>query len=175
LLITQEYVAQNKSLHETRQDYGAFSHRLADQVIATIRALQAATLLDYGCGKATLARALLSRREEIGSLAIENYDPAIRMYEERPRPADLVVCTDVLEHVEPECLDNVLADLRRLTLKACFIVVATRPSSKFLPDGRNSHLIQQPAAWWLPKFRKEWTPWQTKWNKNELRTLLFPR
>jgi len=22
---------------------------------------------------------------------------------------------------------------------------------KVLPDGRNAHLIQQPAGWWLPK------------------------
>ncbi len=25
---------------------------------------------------------------------------------------------------------------------------------KVLPDGRNAHLIQQPAEWWMPKILK---------------------
>ena len=28
----------------------------------------------------------------------------------------------------------------------------TGPAKRILPNGRNAHLIQQPAAWWLPKF-----------------------
>jgi len=30
--------------------------------------------------------------------------------------------------------------------------VHTGPAVKVLADGRNAHLIQQPPAWWLPKF-----------------------
>ena len=30
--------------------------------------------------------------------------------------------------------------------------VHTGAAVKVLPDGRNAHLIQRPAAWWLPKF-----------------------
>jgi hypothetical protein len=28
----------------------------------------------------------------------------------------------------------------------------TGAAIKFLPDGRNAHLIQRPVSWWLPKF-----------------------
>jgi hypothetical protein len=28
--------------------------------------------------------------------------------------------------------------------------IATKPAGKFLKDGRNAHLIQKPASWWLP-------------------------
>jgi hypothetical protein len=58
----------------------------------------------------------------------------------------------VLEHIEPELLDNVLDDLQRLTLRAAMCTVHTGAAVKFLPDGRNAHLIQQPPEWWLPKF-----------------------
>jgi hypothetical protein len=68
-----------------------------------------------------------------------------------PDPADIVACTDVLEHIEPECLEDVLADLRRVTKKMGFFTIATRPAKKFLSDGRNAHLIQQDARWWLEK------------------------
>jgi len=29
--------------------------------------------------------------------------------------------------------------------------ITTLPAIKFLADGRNAHLIQQPASWWLPR------------------------
>jgi len=59
-----------------------------------------------------------------------------------------VVCGDVLEHVEPECLDDVLAELRRVTQEVGLFVVHLTAAKKTLPDGRNAHLIQQPADWW---------------------------
>lgn len=68
---------------------------------------------------------------------------------ERPTQHDLVVCSDVLEHIEPECVVSVLLDLQSLTKKVLFIDVATRPAKKILPDGRNAHLIQLLGGWWL--------------------------
>ena len=82
----------------------------------------------------------------------QHYDPAIPEWSAPPAPSDFVVCIDVLEHVEPEFIDNVLDDLARLTLKIGFFTVTTVPAKKTLPDGRNAHLIQMPPGWWLPKF-----------------------
>jgi hypothetical protein len=97
-------------------------------------------VLDYGCGQGSLARAIGDR--------VKEYDPAIPEKAAAPAPADLVVCTDVLEHIEPDCLAHVLDHLRDLTLKACFVVIATRPAMKFLADGRNAHLIIETDAFW---------------------------
>jgi hypothetical protein len=67
-----------------------------------------------------------------------------------PEPHDLVVCSDVLEHIEPDCLGDVLRHLYDLTKKALFVDVACRPAKKVLADGRNAHLIQRdPSAWLL--------------------------
>jgi len=57
----------------------------------------------------------------------------------------------VLEHIEPEFLDNVLDDLKRVTQAAIFCTIHTGPAVKTLSDGRNAHIIQQPMQWWLPK------------------------
>jgi hypothetical protein len=79
---------------------------------------------------------------------IWEYDPAIPEKAESPRPADLVVCTDVLEHIEPDHLKAVLKDLKRCVKRMGYFVINTGPARKTLPDGRNTHLIQQDREWW---------------------------
>jgi len=149
MLATESYRALNRQLHEERPDYGALGVKWAAQVQDIARAVDAKTILDYGCGKGSLGRAL-------SHLLVMNYDPAMPGLDATPDPADLVVCTDVLEHIEPDCLNAVLDDLKRCALKAIFMTVATRPAKKFLPDGRNAHLIQEPLRWWLPKIVERW-------------------
>jgi 2-polyprenyl-3-methyl-5-hydroxy-6-metoxy-1,4-benzoquinol methylase len=100
-------------------------------------------VLDYGCGKSTLAQNL--------PFSIKQYDPAIPKYSMAPDRSDIVVCTDVLEHIEPHLIDDVLTDICRLTKLICFLVVARGPAKKFLEDGRNAHLIQEDEKWWLGK------------------------
>ena len=55
---------------------------------------------------------------------VRNYDPCIPEYATPPSPAELVVCTDVLEHIEPDKLDAVLNDIIRLSSKGAFLVAA---------------------------------------------------
>ena len=77
------------------------------------------------------------------------YDPVFPEYGS-PKEADIVCCIDVLEHIEEVYLANVLDELKRLTIKLGFFSISTKPAQKFLKDGRNAHLIQKPASWWLP-------------------------
>lgn len=92
-------------------------------------------------------------------MPILSYDPAIEGCEEK-KPCDLVVCTDVLEHVEPEYLDNVLNDIHRLMQKVGYFTVHTEAAMKHLSDGRNAHLIQKPYSWWFDKLSERF--WVSK-------------
>src|SRR5688500_13808076 len=87
-------------------------------------------VLDYGCGKQFLKEAI----EQYG-YKVTGYDPAIDGLEATPEPHDIVYCGDVLEHIEPELLDGVLEDLRRVTKLAAILVVNSDPAGKKLPDG----------------------------------------
>lgn len=142
-LISEYYREQNKQLHAIRSDYGSNGHRYASQIRELATAMGTKEILDYGAGKRTLEDALVG-------LDVRSYDPAFEDIAAPPEPADLVVCGDVLEHIEPEYLDAVLDDLKRVTKKCLFATIATRPAVKTLPDGRNTHLIQQDMRWWLP-------------------------
>jgi hypothetical protein len=143
MMITDTYLALQRQAHETKDSYGVSGQKYAEMVREIVRKEAIRSILDYGCGKRTLEQAL--------GFAISNYDPAIPGCERTPDPHELVVCTDVLEHIEPACLDDVLDDLRRVTERVLFLDVATRPAVKHLADGRNMHLIIEPARWWLPQ------------------------
>jgi hypothetical protein len=141
MLITPGYADLNRQLYVTEPEYGTSGKTWAKYVRKL--APNPRSILDYGCGRRTLEQAL--------GFPIRNYDPCIKGFEDPPEPEDMVVCTDVLEHIEPECLDAVLDDLKRVTRKTGFFVIATRRAKKVLADGRNAHLIVQPAEWWVRK------------------------
>lgn len=149
MLISDEYRRLNAKLHEGGH-YGISGAKWAQHVHRLAIQIEAASILDYGCGQGTLAKALS------GPYSVIEYDPAIAGKETKPFHADLVVCGDVLEHIEPDCLFAVLDDLHSIARHAVFLVVATRPAKKFLADGRNAHLIVEPAVWWLPKIMDRW-------------------
>lgn len=115
-----------------------------------IEKLQISHLLDYGCGA---RMGLLKTLKCNGKLTYQGYDPGAGLEElaTAPIPAQMVCCIDVLEHIEPEYLDNVLDHLTSLTEVVALLTIHTGPAMKTLPDGRNAHLTQQPMQWWLPK------------------------
>ena len=141
--ITEEYRKLNEQLHESNAAYGTSGQKWAGHVSQLKKLTHARDILDFGCGKRTLETSL--------GYEIRNYDPCIPGLDSTPEPADIVVCSDVLEHIEPECLDDVLDELKRVTKAWGFCVINTGPAIKFLADGRNAHLIQEPWSWWEQK------------------------
>lgn len=144
VLITPEYRALNVELHNTAPRYGTSGHKWAEHVATLAAIVGAASILDYGCGKQTLAASLQG-------VDVRGYDPAIPGLDKLPDPADLVVCTDVLEHVERECIDDVLDHIRSLTRKAALINVSCRVGGRQLPDGRPAHILVRPVDWWAKR------------------------
>jgi hypothetical protein len=143
-LISPEYKEQNILLHKRPGGFGGSGHRWAPHVQSLISEFKITSLLDYGCGEETLWKALNAT-----DVQYTGYDPAVSGKTQMPGEAELVTCTDVLEHVEP---DKVLAVVRHiccLTRKVAFFNIALHPSNKTLPDGRNAHLIIQPISWWI--------------------------
>lgn len=156
--ITDDYARLNQELHESNAGFGAGGYRHADRVMALRDEYDAETVLDFGCGKGTL-------KKHLGSPEwFAEYDPAIPGKDAQPQRADLVVASDVLEHIEPELLDNVLFRIASLSVKAVFLVIATRPASKNLADGTNAHKIVEDAYWWREKLSKRFLIMEWKVN-----------
>ena len=145
-LITPEFRELNARLHREELAYGVGGAKHADTIKKLVAACKCESVLDYGCGKGYLAKSL--------PFPIWEYDPAIPEKDASPRPADLVVCLDVLEHIEPDKLQFVLDDLRRCVKKVGYFTIHIGPAQKHYADGRNTHLIQQPPTWWEKKLNK---------------------
>jgi len=132
----------------SRPEFGVEGEKYAPLVLGLMKQLATTSVLDYGCGKRSLESAL--------GFAISNYDPAVEGLDDTPSPHDIVVCTDVLEHIEPECLDAVLDDMRRCTRRVMLSIVAVQPAIKLLPDGTNPHKIVEQWEWWHEHLSKRW-------------------
>jgi hypothetical protein len=145
--ISSDYLKQQQELHKN-PNYGVASLGYAPVVKQVLEQTGSKSLSDYGAGKCNLRKGL----HDLGKTDFEYfpYDPAFSEYGP-PKPAQLVCCIDVLEHIEEDYLDAVFLDLKEITTKIGFFSVHTGPALKFLPDGRNAHIIQKPSSWWLPK------------------------
>lgn len=142
-LISESYRAQNAALHASNPLYGVTGQMWAPYVQKLIEHEGHETILDYGSGKGTLKETL--------KLDIAEYDPCIEGKNGEPEPADLVVCNDVLEHVEPVHLNAVIRHIAEKTKRKAFLTISTVPSTKTLEDGRNAHLIIKQGTWWREK------------------------
>jgi hypothetical protein len=149
-LISEAYRQEQAALHATGR-YGEAALQFGTVVAALLNLSGAGSLLDYGCGS---RRSLLQAIKLSDEVVYEGYDPAVPDYSTQPLPAELVCCIDVLEHIEPELLDNVLDELGRLCDPLGLFTIHTGPAVKLLSDGRNAHLTQQGPHWWSRKLTK---------------------
>lgn len=148
MLISEEYRKINNELHVKDAKFGNGVKYDPKDLLKLCDKLDTTDVLDYGCGKGLTA-------ESWGfPFAIKLYDPAIPQYMATPEPAELVLCLDVLEHVEPECLEDVIKDLFRVTKRMGVFLIDTKPSTLILPDGRNAHLSLHTGEEWREKLAK---------------------
>jgi hypothetical protein len=153
--ISPAHATAQRQHHTQNRDFGRHGYRWATLVRDLALEVGAASVLDYGCGKGTLAPHL---RPHVPYVEVHEFDPGIPGKDTPPEPADLVVCTDVMIFVEPDRVGDVLADLARLACKAVLINVPKHPA----------HKLRGPMAthgmWftgledmhWLDSFRMYW-------------------
>jgi len=151
-LLSEYYKNQNRVMHEKEPVWAQSGRMWADIVLEQIKRFNSNTVLDYGCGKGKLGELLQGH-----NFKLSEYDPAIPGKDKLPSPADFVIATDVLEHIEPEYLTSVLNHLKSLTLKAgLFNIVTKEATAQTMPDGSNPHKIIQSKEWWLEKVNQYW-------------------
>lgn len=145
MLISDDYRALNAQMHRDKPKWGAVGEANAHMVRHLCKISGGLKkFLDYGAGREKLRKLM-----EPEGFEVTSYDPCVPGIDTPPKPHDLVVCFDVLEHVEPECVDDVIADLARVTRKMGLYSISTGPAKRLLPDGSNPHRTQQPMSWWL--------------------------
>ena len=150
-VVSADYKSQLKKLHASTV-WGETAQNMVGRIKPVIDKYDCKELVDYGSGHGGFRKALND-----SSYKIHEYDPGI-VGKDAPAPEkDFLLSIDVLEHIEPDKIDAVLGDMRRIMRKAGFFSIATGPARKILPDGRNAHLIIEDADWWTEKVSKYFT------------------
>ena len=159
--ISEEYKEQLQLHHAANPSWGSEGSKFCDEILAH---LHGNTILDYGCGKGKLKAGM---RSSGPSVEVYEYDPGIPGKDILPEGTfDLVVSRDVLEHVEPEYIDDVLSEIESKTEDGIWFMIHTRKAGAILPDGRNAHLIQEGLEWWTEKLEPYFPGHEIEWTSN---------
>lgn len=153
-----DYKRQYQTLHNSNPKL--YSGQLSDGQVGEITRLVAKhcplDLLDYGSGKGY--QYLRDRVHEAwGGLLPTCYDPGVHSLSRAPiegRQFDGIICTDVLEHIDPEDIVDLITHAFSFLRpgKFAYFYICTRESKRLLPDGRGVHLTVQPAYKWEDHF-----------------------
>lgn len=146
--LTSQYLNQLKHLHKTT-NFGSGSSSIP-KVLKNHYLKDVKSLLDFGSGKGKFFQAI---KEYDNNIKVYSYDPVTSPIE-LPREVDMTYSSDVLEHIEPDHLDNTLDMLFDITNKYQYHLIACHPAKKKLSDGRNAHLIIETPQWWKNKLSK---------------------
>lgn len=168
---TEDYAKLQKELH-AEGSYGVSGKNFVPTIFHGISQLAkkhgSVTVLDYGSAGGKTMQAV--REHLIVPPGVEEfcYDPFVEAFSGPPMPADFVICTDVMEHVEPECTWAVLNDIHNLTKKLVFFSIALKPATKSLADGRNAHINLRDAEFWIREIKRRFIVSEVKADPDEV-------
>jgi trans-aconitate methyltransferase len=148
-MLTPEYQEQLKNLHNSSKAFGNKAV-IPEDIALLIEKYQVSSILDFGCGKGHMVLAL---KEKYPNITVCGFDPGMESFDALPKNVDMIFSFDVLEHIEPELLDQTLVDLAQRTNKVMYHLIACHPAKKSLSDGRNAHLIVETPEWWKQKLQ----------------------
>ncbi len=161
-MITEDYRQELLDMHSSTEWGITAGVYAGDTIVEFIKACpDIKTILDYGCGEGSLKKWV----EDAGITDKEwtQYDPGVAEFSKRPEGKfDLVITTDVLEHVEEEHIDAVLDDLNNLTGKYLFNEIACYFARAYFRDGpykgKDLHIsVKAPDLWTIRLVRPDMT------------------
>ena len=170
---SQEYHDLIDSYKVLHQEEGKFKGISLVPLVPTLMSLvkenDCKTLLDYGCGKAIPYDKdrckEVDLRHPIQKLcnlkSFDLYDPAYEKYATLPdKKYDIVVCTDVLEHIAEQDIDYVLTEILSRSKKIVFLNISCQPALKHFKEGKfkgkNVHISVFDPSWWGHKIGNIW-------------------
>ena len=139
------YLEEYKILHKIHPSFGSGACIYLPEICLTIDYLRPKTVLDFGCGKASLIKELVHRYPNV---EFYGYDPAIFGRDILPvEKADLVINTDVLEHIPEDILPSVVEKIASISDNV-FFELHHALAYQVLPNGMNAHCTVKPPQWY---------------------------
>ena len=165
-----ELINSYKKLHKEKGKFQGISLiPLVPTLINITKENNCKTLLDYGCGKAVpyikkkcTELGIIKPIQELCNLdSFDLYDPAYPKYNKLyNKKYDIVICTDVMEHIAEQDIDYVLKDILSHSKKTVFLNISCQPALKHFKEGKfkgqNVHVSVFDGHWWSDKVKNIW-------------------
>lgn len=163
------------SKHGTDPEFckGSALHKHIPYIAILIQDFRLTSVLDFGCGKAQFWkknpfwRAMFQWTNENKNLYnLWLYDPGYDDSDKETRtgmsihntlPAsryDLVICTDVLEHVPEEDIGFTLETILGKSRRFVYLNISCYYATKTFRDGTNVHVTVKPPSWWKAQIQE---------------------
>ena len=160
-------IETGKSAYENYTWRAELTIPMAMTIIDELKIDRKTTILDYGCAKGYLVKALrlLHRKAygvDVSRWAINNLDPVVKSFCKLIDPAgdgslfdvvmDLCISKDVFEHI-PET--DLQGSIDRIAAKEMFAVIPLGEDGVFRAPDNNldvTHVTCRPEQWWLDFF-----------------------
>jgi 2-polyprenyl-3-methyl-5-hydroxy-6-metoxy-1,4-benzoquinol methylase len=151
MTVTEQYQKDFFEMHVAwRDEYIFVADAIAD-------CLSFKTVVDFGCGNGYLIARMAERGRDVmgidGSEHAEEYCSGMSVVDlTKPvnlgRRRDLVICTEVAEHLDEKFADVLIDSISRAARRWVFF------SAAFPGSGGYRHVNEQPKQYWLDKFTK---------------------
>ena len=140
------YLEQAKQYHKDDNKWqGVALKKFIPSINQIIKDKGIESILDYGSGKA---------KYHPKEWNATKYDPAVPEYQNKPTDKfDLVISTDVLEHIPVDNLKDAINEIFSYSKKWVFVSVCCRKAIAILPNGYNAHATIESAKWWRELFK----------------------
>ena len=165
LRFTEGYKKLQQELHGGG-DYGHTGKQYIPTIYHAVaqlaKRLGSVSVLDYGSASGETMKEVREHLWVPPGVEDRCYDPFVDEFSGEPDPADLVICTDVLEHVEPECTGAVLDHIQSLTKRLVFFSISLVEARKVLSDGRNAHINLPGTEFWLKEIKRRFITSEAK-------------
>jgi hypothetical protein len=135
-----------------------------EHAIAELEAPKGASFIDFGTGTGRAAKKLQMMGYKVLAVdfAVNCLDEDVfvpfclaNLWELPDLKANFGYCTDVMEHIPPEKVDDVLKGITSCVNSAYFMI-STRPDSMGELISEVLHETVQPPQWWAEKLRTLW-------------------
>ena len=137
-------------LHKGNNFFGYSLLPSKNKIYDIVKETSSETILDYGSGKGHQYSKL--KIDLYWGVEVDCYDPGYEPFFQLPNKTyDGVVCTEVLEHVPIEEVDQVLTEIFERATRFVYLSIATYPAGKTFPDGTNVHVTIESKEWWHQK------------------------
>ena len=145
MTLSNEYKSLLTEMHTKNKKWGSEFKKtpIPEYLQKAINTYKPTSILDFGCGKGFLSKKIQDTYLDIN---VVGWDPSYGY--DLSGNYDMIISTDVLEHVEPAYLNETLVDLYNRTNIVQYHLIACYSAVAVLPDGRNAHLsIHTPDEW----------------------------